>query len=53
MIELNAIPNVKLPGHRPGHPGKVLSFYIVPLDPANKAGLAGHVPVKIQVPNEC
>jgi hypothetical protein len=25
-------------------PGKVISFYIVPLDPALKAGLAGHVP---------
>jgi hypothetical protein len=33
-------------------PGKVISFYIVPLDPAYKAGLAGHVPVKIQMPNE-
>jgi hypothetical protein len=38
--------NVKLPGHRPGLPGKVVSFYIVPLDPAYKAGLVGHVPAK-------
>jgi hypothetical protein len=36
---------VKLPAHRAGLPGKVISFYIVPLDPAYKAGLAGHVPV--------
>jgi hypothetical protein len=36
----------KLPGHRPGLPGKVISFHIVPLDPAYKAGLAVHVPVK-------
>jgi hypothetical protein len=42
---------VKLPAHRAGLPGKVISFYIVPpvvgsnrLDPAYKAGLAGHVP---------
>jgi len=39
-------PKVKLPDHRAGLPGKVISFYIVPLDPAHKAGLAGHVPVK-------
>ncbi len=37
---------MKLPGHRPGLPGKVISFHIVPLDPAHRAGLAGHVPVK-------
>jgi hypothetical protein len=35
---------VKLPGHRPGLPGNVISLYIVPLDPAHGAGLAGHVP---------
>jgi len=29
-----------------GKRAKVFSFYIVPLDPAYKAGLAGHVPVK-------
>jgi hypothetical protein len=33
---------VKLPAHRAGLPAKVISFYIVPLDPAYKAGLAGH-----------
>jgi hypothetical protein len=38
---------VKLSGHRPGLPGKVISFHIVPLYPACKAGLAGHVPAKI------
>jgi RNA recognition motif-containing protein len=38
---------LKLPAHRAGLPGKVISFFcIVPLDPAYKAGLAGHVPVK-------
>jgi hypothetical protein len=41
---------VKLPGHRPGLPGKVISFHIVPLDPAYKAGLGGHVPVRIKTP---
>jgi hypothetical protein len=40
------IPNVKLLGHRPGLPGKAVFFHIVPLRPAYKAGLAGHVPVK-------
>ena len=25
---------VKPPGHRPGFPGKVISFHIVPLDPS-------------------
>ena len=37
---------MKLSGHRPGLPGNVISLYIVPLDPAHSAGLAGHVPVK-------
>jgi len=37
----------KLLGHRPGLPGKVMTFHIVPLDPACKAGL-GHVPVEEQ-----
>jgi hypothetical protein len=37
---------VKLPAHRAGLPGKEMSFLIVPLDPAYKAGLAGHLPVK-------
>ena len=36
---------MKLPGHRPGLPGKVISFHIVPLDPSYKSGLAEHVPV--------
>ena len=35
---------MKLPAHRAGLPGNVISFYIVPLDPAYEAGLAGHVP---------
>ena len=34
---------------RAGLPGNVISFYIVPLYPAHKAGLAGHVPAKIDV----
>ena len=46
---------MKLPAHRAGLPGhavanrmraKEFSFLIVPLDPAYKAGLAGHLPVK-------
>jgi len=44
---LGRISYVKPPDHRPGLPGKVISFHIVPLDPAYKAGLAGHVPAKI------
>jgi hypothetical protein len=43
---------VKLFGHRPGLPGNVISFYIVPLDPAHSAGLAGHVPVKTYLRKE-
>ena len=31
----------------PGLPSNVISFYIVPLDPAHSAGLAGHAPVRI------
>jgi hypothetical protein len=39
--------NMKLSAHRAGLPGKVISFYIVPLDPAYPAGSGtGHVPVK-------
>jgi len=38
---------MKLPAHRAGLPGNVTSFYIVPLDPAYKAGLAGHVPANV------
>ena len=40
------IKGVKLPAHRAGLPGKEISFFIVPLEPAYKAGLAGHLPVK-------
>ena len=36
--------NVKLPAHRARLPGNVISFYMVPLYPAYKAGLGGHVP---------
>jgi hypothetical protein len=43
------MPNVKLPAHRAGLPGKETSFLIVPLDPAYKAGLAGHLPVKVRM----
>jgi len=39
---------VKLPAHMAGLPGNEISFLFVPLDPAYKAGLAGHLPVKIQ-----
>ena len=57
------ISNVKLPVHRAGLPGhavasrmraKEMSFLIVSLDPlgpsnpAYKAGLAGHLPVKVR-----
>jgi hypothetical protein len=41
--------DVKLPAHRAGLPGNEISFLIVPLDPAYKAGLAGYLPVKDQV----
>jgi hypothetical protein len=37
---------VKLPAHRAGLPGNEISFLFVPLDPAYKAGPAGHLPVK-------
>jgi hypothetical protein len=44
---------LKLPGDsvrtrqaRRGFPGKVISFYIVSLDPAHSAWLSGHAPVK-------
>jgi hypothetical protein len=39
---------LKLPAHRAGLPGNEISFLIVPLDPAYKAGLAGHLPVNSQ-----
>jgi hypothetical protein len=44
---------VKLPAHRAGLPGKEMSFLIVPLDPAYKAGLAGHLPVKKSYVHGC
>jgi len=37
---------VKLPAHMAGLPGREMSFLIVPFDPAYKAGLTGHLPVK-------
>jgi hypothetical protein len=40
---------LKLAGHRPGLPGDVISFYIVPLDPAQRAVFARHAPVKKEV----
>jgi hypothetical protein len=36
---------VKLPAHKAGLPGREIFILIVPLDPAYKAGLAGHLPV--------
>jgi hypothetical protein len=46
---------VKLPAHKAGLPSKVISFYIVPFNPARfrvaityKAGFAGHIPVKMK-----
>jgi hypothetical protein len=41
---------MKLPGHRPALPGNVVSFYIVPLDPVNRAGLPGHIPANSDQP---
>ncbi len=37
---------MKLPALWAGLPGNEISFLIVPLDPAYKAGLAGHLPAK-------
>jgi hypothetical protein len=37
---------VKLHAHRAGLPGNEISFLFVPLDPAYKAGLAGHLPAR-------
>jgi hypothetical protein len=48
LIITNTRVEVKLPAHRAGLPGNEISFFIVPLDSAYKAGLAGHVPVKVQ-----
>ncbi len=44
---------MKLPGHRPGPPGKVISLHIVPLDHAYEAGSrarSGHV---LAMPTGC
>jgi len=38
---------VKLSALKAGLPGKVVSFYIVPLAPFLKDGLVGHTPVKV------
>ena len=40
---------MKLPAHKAGLPRNEMSFLIVPLDPAYKAGLTGHLPVKVQM----
>jgi hypothetical protein len=49
-IRMSENSHMKLPGHRPGLPVKVVSFHIVPLDPVHPArggtGLSGHVPAK-------
>ena len=37
---------LKLPGHRPGASRKGNFILIVPLDPARRAGLAGHLPAR-------
>jgi len=37
-------PNIEASGDRPELPGNVISSYIVPLDPAEKAGLRRHAP---------
>jgi hypothetical protein len=42
----NDLFQLKLPAHRAGLPGKEIFILIVPLDPAYKAGLAGHLPVR-------
>jgi hypothetical protein len=41
---------MKLPAHSAELPGNDLLFNIVPLDPAHRAGLAGHAPVKKEKP---
>jgi len=41
-----ALGIVKLPAHRAGASRKGNLIYIVPLDPAYKAGLAGYLPVR-------
>jgi hypothetical protein len=41
ILILTTTRMVKLPGNRPGLPGNVISFYIVPLDPAPACRQAG------------
>ena len=41
--------NVKLPGHRPRLPGKVISFHIVSLNPAYKAVRFWHLKFEIHL----
>ena len=43
VLFLKSFLEVKLPALRARLPGNELSFLIVPLDPAYKAGLAGHI----------
>jgi len=43
-METRSQKHVKLPAHRAELPGNEISFLIVPLHPAYKAGLAGHLP---------
>jgi hypothetical protein len=47
--------NVKCEAPRPeaGASRERNNILIVPLNPSYKAGLAGHLPVKIQMSNEC
>jgi hypothetical protein len=40
---------MKLSGQRPELTGNLVSFYIVPLDPAYKTGLGGHLPIKYPI----
>ena len=42
--------NLKLPGHGPKLPGKVISFHIVPLDPTTTAGLTEYVTLFLAMP---
>jgi hypothetical protein len=44
---ISEFEQAKLPSHRAALPGKVITFYIMPPDPAYKARLGGHLPVNI------
>ncbi len=46
-VNVSVRSNVKLPAHRAGLPGNEISCLFVPLDPAYKAGLGGHLPVNV------